>query len=100
MIEAQLKGVQGLARQLDRQLATTAVGGITHHRVIHMSAVHADLVRAPRIQLETQQRIITKQLLQAPVGASKTTALGAHHRIFLAIHWVAADGPHDRAAVS
>ena len=92
--------MQGLARHVDRQLATAAVGGITHHRVIHMRAVHADLVRTPGVQLEAQQRVITKPLLQTPVGAGKTTALAAHHRIFLAIRRVAADGPHNRSAVS
>ena len=97
MIQPQLDGMEGLASQGDRQLATAAVGGIAHNRMAPVGAMHPDLVGAPRIQLETQQRVVPQTLYQAPVGAGGSAAGGINHRIFLAIHRVAADWPIDAA---
>jgi len=54
MVEAELKGVQRLPRKLDRQFSAAAVGGVPHHRMIHVSAVHPDLVGAAGVELEPQ----------------------------------------------
>ena len=98
MIQAQLHGMEGLPRQLDGQLAATAVGGIPHHRVVAVGAVHPDLVGAAGVELEAQQRVVAQSFLQAPVGAGVAAVFATHHRIFLAVDGVAANGSNDRAA--
>ena len=97
MIEAQLKGMQGLPRKIQRQFSAAAVGDISHHGVMDMGAMHADLVRASRIEFEAQQGVITKSLLQGPVRARLATAFITHHCIFFAIHRMTADRSKDRS---
>ena len=100
MIEAQLKGMQGLPRKLHRQFPATAVGDISHHGVIDVGAMHADLVRASRIELEAQQGVIAESLLEGPVRARVATAFITHHRIFFAIHRMTSDRAKDRSRLS
>ena len=61
---------------MNRQLAAAAVGGVAHHRMIHMRAMHPDLMGAPGVELETQQRIITEALMKSNSTASPTTTPG------------------------
>ena len=92
--------MQGLARQLDRQLAAAAVGGVTNHGVVHVGAVDADLMGPPGIELEPQQGVVAESLHQGPVGAGVTAVFAAHHRVLLAIRRMTANRPDDRARVT
>ena len=68
--------------------------------MIHMGAVHPDLMGATGIQLETQQRVITEPFLQRPMGAGVTAGVIVDNGVLFAISGMAADGTHDRAAVT
>ena len=65
-----------------------------------MGAVHPDLVGAAGVEFEAQQQVVAQSFLQAPVGAGVAAVLAAHHRIFLAVDGVAANGSNDRAALA
>ena len=58
------------------------------------------LMGATGIQLEAQQRVITKPFHQRPMGAGVTALLSADHRIVLAIGRMASNRPNDGAAVA
>ena len=99
MVQTELHRMQGLAAQLHRQVAAAAVGGIPHNRVAEVGAVHPDLVGSAGVELEAQQGVGTEPLDQAPVGAGMPTRAVLHHRVFLAIDRMAADGADDRAGI-
>ena len=65
MVQSQLEGMKSLTGKFNRQFAAAAVRGITQHRMIHVRAMHPDLMGAAGIKLEAQQRIIAKSLLKA-----------------------------------
>ena len=77
--------MQSLTGQFDRQFAAAAVGGIAYHRMIHVRAMHPDLMGATGNQLETQQRIIAEALLKTPVCAGIPSVVATDNRIFLAV---------------
>jgi hypothetical protein len=54
VIQPQLEDVQGLAGQLDRQLAAAAISCVAQDWMAQVGAVDADLMGATRIQLEAQ----------------------------------------------
>jgi hypothetical protein len=53
MVQSQLHSVQGLAGKIHRKFATTTVGGIAHHWMIDVGAMHPNLMRSARIQFES-----------------------------------------------
>src|SRR5881628_2234660 len=46
----------------ERDSATMAVGGIAHQRMAERCEMHADLVRAPGLELACEQRACTESL--------------------------------------
>ena len=96
MIQAQLKRMQGLPWQLHRQFAAAAVGGIpTTGWFTWAQCTGSDGATG----IETQQRVITEPFLQRPMGAG-VTAQSSLTTAYFAIRGMAADGTHDRAAVT
>ena len=107
MGERQPRGVQCLAmemlerglefrRRARRQAPPTAVHRIADDRISHVRQVHADLVRAPGLELHARQRVSAKTLLDA-VMRDRLAPVAAH-RHFRTLRAMPADGLIDGAA--
>ena len=95
--EHESRGVQELPLEAGRARAGTILH-VAGHRVAERAQVHADLVRAPCLELHTEQREPPRPTENGEMGdgVPRTSAMERHA---LAVTKVPADGSIDRALV-
>src|SRR5688572_12260081 len=73
--EDQAPGVQQRPADLERMLALRAVDRIADDRAMNMAQMHANLMRAPGVELELEPGIALVALHDLPVGAREAAVL-------------------------
>src|SRR6185369_10819111 len=79
MLEAQLRGVQRLAREVDAVARAAAIDGVADERMADVLEMHADLVRAPGLQAAFDQRGAAEALEHAVARARGLAAVRDGH---------------------
>src|SRR5207302_9640456 len=79
MPQAELRGVQGLARELDAVARAAPVYGIADQRVADMLEVHADLVRAAGLEAAFDERSAPETLEHLVGGTRRLAAVRDGH---------------------
>src|SRR5213593_632991 len=79
MPQAELGGMQGLARKVDAVARAAPVHGVADQRMADVLEVHADLVRAPGLEPAFDERGAAEALEHAIGGARRLAAVRDGH---------------------